>query len=184
VLLDVYRPLPTWFAHNPNGIHGIGHVTRVLVWADQLARVMISRGVDVDIEAVRWAAVVHDVGRLDDGIDAQHGVRSGQWIAAHRQVIPVAIPEQQLRTIQHCCVWHVPPDRKIPHLTNELRCLKDADGLDRVRLGDLDAAYLRSDHACSLQDAAQQLYEAARAEGTDDPWWNVREAALALNLWR
>ena len=78
----------------------------------------------------------------------------------------------------------LPPDREIPDLTNELLCLKDADGLDRVRLGDLNAAYLRSDHARSWQDAAQQLYEAAHGEGTDDPWRDVREAALALNLWR
>ena len=78
----------------------------------------------------------------------------------------------------------MPSDHEIPDLTNELLCLKDADGLDRVRLGDLNAAYLRSDQARSWQDAAQQLYEVAHGEGTDDPWGEVREAALALKLWR
>ena len=37
--------------------------------------------------------------------------------------------------------------------------LKDADGLDRVRLGDLDSRYLRNQEAQSMVDFAQTLFD-------------------------
>ena len=52
---DRYRPRPEWFAHNPNGIHGIAHAARVLVWAEQVAAWMHDHGRPVDAEVVRWA---------------------------------------------------------------------------------------------------------------------------------
>jgi hypothetical protein len=45
--LDVYRPRDEWFAHSAYSIHGLGHVARVLVWADSLARALLARGVAV-----------------------------------------------------------------------------------------------------------------------------------------
>jgi hypothetical protein len=36
--------------------------------------------------------------------------------------------------------------------------LKDADGLDRVRLGDLDTSYLRHPEAREMADFAERLY--------------------------
>lgn len=37
-------------------------------------------------------------------------------------------------------------------MTTELQVLKDADALDRTRLGDLDTRYLRTEAAVSLVD--------------------------------
>ena len=95
-ILDRYRPRPEWFAHDPDGIHGIAHVTRVLVWAEQLAAWMHDHGRPVDVEVVRCAAVTHDVGRHDDGRDPEHGRRSARWVRAHRAALPVALDDQQL----------------------------------------------------------------------------------------
>jgi hypothetical protein len=183
-LLDRYRPRPEWFAHDPAGIHDIAHVTRVLVWAEQLAAWMNDHGRPVDAEVVRCAAVTHDVGRHDDGRDPEHGLRSARWVREHRAALPVALDDRQLDALAFCCEWHVPPDERAPYWTNELVCLKDADGLDRVRIFDLDPRRLRTERARELTRAAQRLYDASRRAGGGDPWQGVRDASLAQGQWR
>ena len=71
-------------------------------------------------------------------------------------------------------------------MTIELQVLKDADGLDRVRLGDLNPSYLRTKAAMQLIETARRLDELSlpvnpvknRYEKFDD----VLRAARALNL--
>jgi uncharacterized protein len=127
--LDAYRPTPSWFAHKPHGIHGIGHAARVLIWADAIGRQLQAADRFFDLEAVRWAAVLHDVGRLSDGIDRGHGSRSAEWVATHRQVLPVELSHNTLERVLSCCRWHEITDGEIPVMTPELVCIKDADGL-------------------------------------------------------
>lgn len=184
MILDTYRPLPEWFAHKPYGIHGMHHVTRVLVWAEQIAQGMLARGSRVDIAVVRWAALVHDVGRRNDGPDAEHGARSAQWVAQERGRLFTGLTDAQVEQLQYCCTWHVPRDERIPEKTNELICLKDADGLDRVRIHDLDPAYLRTETARSHAADAQTLLDATWNDRRADPWERVREAALERGWWR
>ena len=183
-ILDRYRPHESWFAHAPNGIHGIGHVTRVLVWADRLAAVLLAKGASVDADVVRWAAIIHDVGRLNDGRDPEHGDRSARWLLDNARRLPAELTEEQLACIRYCCFWHVPPDRVAPELTSELVCLKDADGLDRVRIADLDVRHLRTAEARALQADARRLFEAMQSRGDTDPWEAGRQAAARMGLWR
>ncbi len=182
--LDNYRPLPEWFAHKPYGIHGMHHVTRVLVWADQIAHGMMERGDMVDLAVVRWAALVHDVGRWNDGRDPEHGMRSAQWVKHERNRLFARLTDAQVENLQHCCTWHVPRDELIQEKTNELICLKDADGLDRVRIYDLNPAYLRTDTARSHAADAQALLDATWNDRKTDPWERVRTAALERGWWR
>ena len=183
-VFDRYQPRPEWFAHEPAGIHGIAHVTRVLVWAEQIAVWMTTRGILVDVEVVRCAAVTHDVGRHDDGRDPEHGRRSARWVRAHREALPVALDDRQLDALAYCCEWHVPPDERAPELTSELVCLKDADGLDRVRISDLDPRRLRTGRARQLTNDSRRLYEASLQAGGGDPWEQVRHASQAQGQWR
>ncbi len=182
--LDRYEPRIEWFRHNAFGIHGIVHVTRVLVWADRLGRCLLEEGLAVDLEVVRWAAVLHDVGRLDDGRDTRHGERSAQWVAANRAAVCAGLGDTALSVVQYCCTWHVQSDSAAPAMSNELACLKDADGLERVRLSDLNAAYLRTAHARRLIPDAQRLFLATRAPAPAGPWQQVRQAAMAHGWWR
>lgn len=183
MIFDSFRPSPDWFAHNPDGIHGIRHVARVLVWADQVAQWMDTQGKPVDIEVVRWAAVLHDVGRLDDGRDPEHGTRSAHWLGDNRSWLFPEMDAQRVEVIQYCCIWHVPPDAQVPEISNELICLKDADGLDRVRLGDLNPSLLRTDFARNGVGDAQTLFDATR-KATGAPWEQVRDAAITQGWWR
>lgn len=184
MVLDLYQPDPAWFAHNPFGTHGIGHVARVLVWADLLCQYELSNGIPLDAEVVRWAAVLHDLGRENDGPDHEHGARSAQWVAENHRLLPAALTDAQLEAIRYCCIWHVPRDAAIPAMTNELACLKDADGLDRVRIRDLDPALLRTDYARSLERDAWALFNNTGREIPVDPWGVVRRAALKMGFWR
>jgi hypothetical protein len=172
-----YRPDPSWFSHNPYGIHGMGHAARVLKWANLIGQKMQAGGTPLSIEAVRWAAVLHDVARLSDGWDRGHGERSADWVGKNRENLPFTLPDDQFERVLLCCKWHEITDRDIPMMTPELMCLKDADGLDRVRIDDLNPAFLRSDPARLLVDQAWDLYRATKL--AEDPWKAVHEAAAS-----
>ncbi len=182
-IFDQYRPSPEWFSHDPYGIHGIAHVARVLVWAECIGCGLNGDGLGLDLEVVRWAAVLHDVGRHDDGKDAGHGKRSAAWVRAHRDAVAL-LTEEQIEQVVYCCEWHDQEDRHAPRMTPMLKCLKDADGLDRVRIRDLNPAYLRTETARGLCDMAQKLFDATGHSRELRPWETVRKAAVELGFWR
>jgi uncharacterized protein len=144
---------------------------------------MLEQGTPLDLEVVRWSAVLHDVRRESDGGDYEHGERAAQWIKANATTLPFSFEKAQLECTCYCCRWHVPRDEFAPAMTPELKCLKDADGLDRVRLGDLKIDYLRTSYAKTLVSMAQALYDLSRYKRLLGEWQAVREAAIELNLW-
>ncbi len=180
VRFDCYRPSPAWFSHNPYGIHGIGHAGRVFVWANQIGRQMAPS--TMSLEVVRWAAVLHDVGRISDGRDQGHGKRSAEWIKKNRNTLQMDMDDELLERVLYCCTMHDTADEEIGLLTEELKCLKDADGLDRVRINDLNPDFLRTEFARSFVDSAWDLFGVTRA--TADPWEAVRTAAGEKDSWR
>ena len=181
-LLRDFEPQESWLTHDSN-IHGVGHLSRVFVLQELICNLLVEQGVAVNREATRWAAMTHDVGRIDDGLDLDHGWRSAEWIKnnLHDQMTP-----ELLDTVMYIVHWHVPSDEEAPEMTIELQVLKDADGLDRVRLGDLNPSYLRTKAAMQLIETARRLDELSlpvnpvknRYEKFDD----VLRAARALNL--
>jgi uncharacterized protein len=180
---DTYKPHADWYLRDPFGIHGLAHAGRVLVWSHVICSQLHEQGVAVDIEVVRWAATFHDVRRIDDGRDMEHGIRAAEWLEGHSAPLTPNLDFQQWQQVIFCCRWHVHPDSLIPDMTLELTCLKDADGLDRVRLGDLKPAFLRTARAKELVSSAQQLYDASALHNACDPWGRVRKAALELGFW-
>ena len=157
--LDRFLPDEAWFRFRPRGIHAVPHTSRVLVWAAVLAE-RIARPEAIRREELLWAAAVHDVGRVDDGIDRGHGRRSAEWVVAHLGEVRPAAGACDLEFVAELCTWHEVADHEIDRLTLELLLLKDADGLDRVRLGDLDPERLRFQHARRLVSAAERLERA------------------------
>jgi hypothetical protein len=180
--LDKYCPSPEWFAHKPYGVHGIAHVTRVLVWANLIGRKLIDNSEKLDLEAVHWASVLHDIGRITDLIDPGHGERAAAWVAQNRNNLFSGLEDETLNRIIYCCTWHQITDKDIPQLTAELQCVKDGDGLDRVRIHDLNPDFLRIRFSRDFVDSACTLYKRTKHSG--EPWTEVRNVALEMGLWR
>ncbi len=128
---------------------------RVLVLQELIADSLVKEGINLDREALRWAAGLHDLGRIDDGIDPDHGKRGGEWIA---NSLKGTIPSDIFETVIYLVTWHNISDDQIPKMTDEMAVLKDADALDRIRINDLDPTRLRFEISKSLIAVSQRLH--------------------------
>jgi len=177
-LADVFPPQAR-FAHESR-YHGPAHVARVMIHAFLLLELTDS----ADLAAPLWGSVyLHDLARTHDGVCQRHGADAARLLAsdpdlaAHlaRGGVTKADHEGVAAAVTLHSVRQEPaPDHPHVRLT---RLLKDADGLDRVRLFDLDPRYLRHDAARKLVPFAQILH--------DGTWPQEPEAffAEAGRLW-
>jgi len=159
---------PAWFLR-PDGvdasrsIHGVAHTERVRTHALELADLL---GFDPwEREALEYAAIWHDIGRTDDGADYYHGAKSAGKVVGlglHTEVDPFVLESALFAVTHHCgdedhalhqARWFFRPRR---HAAGVPRT-QDADILDRVRLGDLDPAYLYFGQSHERIETAWQL---------------------------
>lgn len=141
--LERFLPDEAWYRRSPRGIHGVGHVTRVLFWADVLAAAQAG---PVRLAELRWAAACHDVGRENDDEDPDHGARSGEWVLANLLAERPAADGCDLGLIAALCRCHDRACEDVDAFRLEHDILRDADALDRARFwgGDrLDPSFLR-----------------------------------------
>lgn len=141
---------PEWFQY-PWSIHGVRHCTRVLLHTCNFAD-KLDLGPS-DIRLLALSALYHDIGRIHDSEDPDHGYRSWKKLTDLKLYKPDSQEEEAvLRFIieNHCLHdadgeinlsdYQIKDKKKALYLYN---IFKDADGLDRVRLGDLDLSYMR-----------------------------------------
>lgn len=146
-------------------VHGVGHVLRVLVLGALLAqRAQLAPDWT---RLLMLACAYHDVGRIDDSYDVEHGARA----VPHLEGI-TGLAGEPLQCMKAAVEGHSRPDRQMndvlakygvlknPNAGAMAKLLKDADGLDRVRLGILDAAYLRHPYSPGLEPVAWMLLRA------------------------
>jgi hypothetical protein len=157
--LESLAPHPEHFFH-PSRIHGQGHVARVIVHSFVLIDAL---GLEEHAERVWAAAYVHDIGRVHDGRCRDHG----QYALARLPELPQVTSllagggvsaedwEGISVAVENHCRAEIP--RTHPHWTLTA-ILKDADGLDRVRIGDLNPRYLRFPESQALVPFAEALY--------------------------
>lgn len=150
------------------GLHGIGHTLRVWLHADALARDLTLP--QWECEAVRLAALWHDIGRTDDSADYFHGAKSAGKVVGlglHESVEPIVLEHALFAVTWHCgdeqraagaARWTSDAESAVRILS----VLKDADALDRVRLGDLDESWLRFAPSCLRVDRAWELLREVR----------------------
>ena len=168
VLARLPAPDPRWFLRPDGrdgspGIHGVGHTLRVLIHAVELGEAL---GIPPwETEAVRAAALWHDIGRTDDGADYYHGAKSAGKVVGlglYRR-LPPHVAQTALYAVTHHSGSEehgLRAGQRMPEPGSALRVfriLKDADGLDRVRLGDLDPSYLRLPPSPSRVARAREL---------------------------
>jgi putative nucleotidyltransferase with HDIG domain len=109
------------FISLPSGVHGKGHAERVLDFALKLSEYF-----EVDKKVIVIAALLHDVGRVNDYDDPEHGERGAvlakEFIALHKIDVDASL-------VARCIIGHV------KEANNEIECkiIGDADKLDRFR---------------------------------------------------
>lgn len=168
LLLETYRTLREDALYDSE-VHGRSHIHRTLLYA---ALIAWQEGLaEADVRQYFHAASYHDVGRTFDGYDLYHGARSAQRLEEL-----TGQTGEELLELQAAVSAHSRPDQEMESIlrsfqpedyarTLELtRLLKDADNLDRVRLGDLQSKFLRHDGAKAIEEFAWRLIDRERAE--------------------
>lgn len=152
-------------------IHGPPHWRRVVRLALELAR---REGGDLLVAALFGAC--HDVARVHDGRDFEHGPRAAKEI--HRTIAPrLDLSDDQLSCLLEAILRHTDGD-----ISGDptLGACWDADRLDLVRIGfDVDGALLSTAAAAlpDVQEAAARLWERDRRirEKAGLPVYTIRQ---------
>lgn len=148
-------------------IHGQLHIERVVLLAGIIAEQQ--RLTEEETITLLYAGAYHDLGRENDWYDPAHGQRSAERIAKCRSILPssvdlsiiqasVATHSTDDRTIHAFMDKYSVPENKRQECIKICNCLKDADGLDRVRLRDLNINYLRFEESKKLKEFAEWLF--------------------------
>lgn len=144
------------FSRGGSAIHGISHQARVLLLSLIIAHM---KGLPKrDWRVLAEAAIYHDTRRTHDGVDSEHGLFAKEY---YMETVSKADP-----LVAHLCEYHCMKDedgytaiyksRQLSKNRSRSKLLydifKDADALDRVRLGlrDMDIRMLRTDEAKTL----------------------------------
>ncbi|MDD4715790.1 MAG: HD domain-containing protein [Oscillospiraceae bacterium] len=151
-------------------LHGRDHIERVMLLASLLAYHLLLDREDTDL--LLDACSYHDVGRINDKLDDDHGRRSGKKI----QQITGRPEGEDVRILRAMVEAHSIHDKAMdgtirkhnvldfPRAKQLSLVLKDADGLDRVRLQGpfLDPRYLRFGYSKTLIPFSKQVYAEER----------------------
>ncbi|MSS77904.1 hypothetical protein FYJ26_05660 [Anaerococcus sp. WCA-380-WT-2B] len=162
ILLDTYRNLNTDILYKSK-VHDQGHIERVILFAMLLSYKYKLNSNDTDV--LRYAASLHDTKRVDDSYDTEHGYR-----AALYSIDFAKIDASDKKTLQAVLAAHSRIDKKMDDTIKEFfvedfdrakrlsKFFKDSDGLDRVRLDDLDEKFLRYDFSKEMVGFAKRLF--------------------------
>ncbi|WP_075343142.1 HD domain-containing protein [Tenacibaculum agarivorans] len=162
----------------PIGIHGIEHSFRVFLLIKKLCDLeSITKLERLQLE---FCALFHDIGRVNDLIDDTHGVKSIEKLEEHSFLGFKRFNNSLVRYIieNHCLADKIAIDNSSNYELDDversrflLLLFKDADGLDRFRLGDFDQKYLRYSNSKTLIDFAR--YNNDRSFLRDEIYENI-----------
>lgn len=156
-----------YFSH-PFGIHGIAHTERVLLLV--LILTYLEGADDNTAALLALAALYHDIGRTNDNYDPCHGRESFKKLSQlglltdrsdeEREIIRFLITNHSIddiTAIKSIGQYRVGDRDRALTLFN---LFKDADGLERIRINDLDIRQLRTASARKLPLLARQILNA------------------------
>ena len=170
-MLDLYGKIRIGELYQSE-IHGAGHIERVILLGAVLAWKEALQNLETSM--LLAACAYHDIGRIDDGLDREHGLRSARKMESIGLLedfpeIPDKVhPVLYAAVASHCIHAEDQPkmielfgvkDYQMPRFSLVSSLLNSADRLDRVRLGDLDPVHLECDSARNLVDFAEELYQ-------------------------
>ncbi len=182
LLVKAYDRLQTKRLYKSH-FHGHGHIERVMLLG---AIIAMQQGFSVrETELLLIACSYHDIGRIDDRRDDQHGKRSADMLV---EIPGLGISAEEMCCIQAAVATHSTKDSMIESYAEEyhlpvkyrdlchLLCngLKDADNLDRVRIHDLDIKHLRFDESKCMKPVAEEIYRISNVNARNNK--ELREA--------
>ena len=145
-------------------VHGLGHIERTMLHGAMCAA---AEGLDEsDTALLMDMCSYHDTGRNSDWLDNAHGYRSSLNLSRltgregeELRCIMAGVEAHSLsdRAMQQVLEQHAPADMARARRLAEL--LKDSDGLDRVRINDLNPKFLRREASRQRADFAQYVFE-------------------------
>lgn len=163
-------------------LHGRLHTHRVMAWVCVLAQKM---NMDGRGRLAFFAARVHDLGRLTDGREPGHGQRSADLYLPKYRILfeQFGLQKDEYDIVYTAVRLHSRADEP-PKDTNHIdviHLLKDADGLDRVRLGDdePDIRFFRNDISKRFVSQARLLHDITEEKG-NMPLKEIVELAFEL----
>jgi hypothetical protein len=149
------------FFDHPSRVHGINHTYRVMYHVLNIGR---AARLKHEIHLAYCAAFIHDMARLHDGYCTEHG----GWAAKNKLpqfeelfyksgVSRFGIRAIKLAVANHSVRYEI---KKENPYYKTVALLKDADALDRIRIGEnnLKIEYLRYPEAIGMVDFAKELY--------------------------
>lgn len=135
-----------------------------MILADQLYSRAVEEGLPVTESLYRnlmTSVLIHDLARKHDGLCREHGrwARDTKRHIAEQHFLGFTLQEKEWQEIAAAVEAHSRHDPSVPWPQGSLTALlKDADGLDRFRLGTPpDPAYFRHPFTVSYLGLAQQL---------------------------
>ena len=149
-------------------VHGLGHIERALVHGAMCAQ---AEGLNEEDTALFMEMCsYHDTGRESDWLDGAHGLRSSLKLQAltgrtgeELKLMMAGVEAHSIgdKYMEDVIRKHAPED--LDRARRLAQLLKDADGLDRVRIKDLNPKYLRREASRKRANFAQLLFDRYRA---------------------
>jgi hypothetical protein len=155
-----FRLKEAYFDHHSH-LHGINHTYRVMF---HVLNIGCLAGLNDEIKLAFCAAFIHDMARRHDGYCLEHGVwaTKSKFPLFRKLFIETGVNAEGLRAIKlavsnHSIRYEI---RKEHPFSTTVALLKDADALDRIRIGEnnLKPEYLRFPESHGLIDFAKELY--------------------------
>lgn len=152
-----------YFDH-PSLLHGINHTYRVMLHVIELGK---SAGLNCEIREAFCAAFIHDMARQHDGYCTQHGTWSAQQKLPffRKMFLDAGISKQGIENIRLAVTNHSLYDEIDPThpAYKTVALLKDADALDRIRIGEnnLKPEFLRYPQSSGYIAFARSLFYAS-----------------------
>ena len=145
-----------------SSIHGTSHTRRVMCWTLIIA---IESGYIQEGKTAFLAALMHDTARTNDGKCDDHGLWAVEkkWSLFKPLFELFVQSESDFQAIADSCIYHSKwkeAPQNHPHLIS-INILKDADALDRFRLGEdyFNKKYLRFEQTHQYIESAKKLVQ-------------------------
>lgn len=149
-------------------IHGVGHIERTMLHG--AIEAMDNNLDEHDTRLLLWCCAYHDTGRVNDWYDVTHGKRSAKKLKELTD-----LEGEDLKCAEAAVEAHSMPDwltdeiiekyepKDFAMFRNFSNMMKDADGLDRVRINDLDVNFLRMESTPQYEEFAMYIFKAYNA---------------------